>query len=126
MRISDVPLHDALRGHLLPLLEPKHLASLRAPCRTLKELADSRTGAIWRAAAQTIIPLESLPTHTDGNAVQGRLHLHANTVKQLTSGTADPLPITILHQLGVQMLSFRQADDPKTDRTRQAKQLSIL
>ncbi|KAK9831568.1 hypothetical protein WJX74_000312 [Apatococcus lobatus] len=84
--ICDADLQDALRGHLLPLLAPKLLANLRAPSRILQELIDLKTGLTWRNAAQSIIPLQSLPINTDGHAVQERLRLHANTVKKLTSG----------------------------------------
>ncbi|KAK9864436.1 hypothetical protein WJX84_005098 [Apatococcus fuscideae] len=84
--ICSFPIQDALRTHLLPFLTPAFLAHLRSPCRTLQELVDKRTGAIWRDAAQSVLPLESLPEARDGYAVQARLALHAEMAHKLTQG----------------------------------------
>ena len=86
MHVWDVPLQDALRRHLLPLLNPKQLDRLQALCRTLQELVDNRTLGTWRDAAQTIIPLQSLPISPDGHAVQTRLRVHAATLTKLMRG----------------------------------------
>lgn len=107
MQISDPALQDGLRGHLLPLLAPEHLACLRSPSRALQELIDEKTGPIWRNAAQSFIPLQSLPIKADGYAVQQRLRVHANTVKKLTDGKAALVSSIMLYELRIQILPFR-------------------
>ena len=110
MRICDPALQDALRGHLLPLLAPSNLACLRSPSRALQELVDKKTGPIWRNAAQSIIPLQSLPIKANSYAVQQRLRLHANTMKKLTEGKAGPRSSIMLHTLRLKMLPLRPVE----------------
>ncbi len=83
MHICSAPIQDALRVHLLHHLSPQILAILRTLRRTLQQPADKDTGLVWWEAAQSLVPMKSLPVAQDGHAVQARLSVQAQVAINL-------------------------------------------
>lgn len=86
MQLSDSQLTGPLHDFMLPCLPLPSLAHLRGSCRACKQLVDEHTGAIWRSAAGSLLPLETLPIASSSQAVQARLQANAAVSRDLTSG----------------------------------------
>ncbi len=91
MHKQDGNLKDPLQQVMLPYLPVSTLAHLRATTRQCKDLVDEQTGPTWKNAAAILLGAGTLPTSTDGHAVQFRLQQHADILKRLTSGKTSQL-----------------------------------
>ncbi|KAK9832017.1 hypothetical protein WJX84_009527 [Apatococcus fuscideae] len=93
MQLGAPELQHALQLHLLPRLQPRLLANLRATCECLKLLVDTAPGAMWLEPASTIVHVESLPLAGNGQAVQARLRSLARLSARLASGVYIPAEV---------------------------------
>ena len=87
-RLEDAGLQDVLRQQLLPQLPLRNLAQLRTASRTLRQLVDDGSGAIWRQAAHDCLSAGTIPDHADGHAAQQRLQVQAAAMRRLRTGDA--------------------------------------